>query len=63
MNHEEQMQELLKMANYWLKRTHIGRTSEEKQAYLQGLQDSIDIFARVDIFKDLEPIEQLFYPD
>lgn len=63
MSHEEKMKALLQSARRWLKRSHTGRTSEEKQAYLEALQDALDEFGDKSIFKDLESFENLFYPD
>lgn len=38
---KEQEKELIEMAKEWLIRTHVGRTQSERQAYAEGVEDTL----------------------
>jgi hypothetical protein len=38
---EQQEQYLVEQAKAWMTRTHLGRTDDEKYAYLEAVQDAL----------------------
>lgn len=66
---EEKRKALIEAAKEWLNRTHIGRTSEELEAFLTGVEEALNAVygdtrhgvypAHVARFE----LEEVFYPE
>lgn len=66
---EEQRQALIEAAKKWMKQSHIGRTGEELEAFLVGVEEAL-IAVYGDTGHGVYPahvaryeIEEVFYPD
>lgn len=55
------METILSFAKEWLERTP--RTSEEKGAYLQGLQDALDTIRVWQTNDYIDAVDNLFFPE
>ena len=66
---EAKRQALIEAAKKWLNQTHIGRTSEELEAFLVGVEETLTVIYG-DTYHGAYPahvaryeIEEVFYPD